>query len=490
LTRFHCDRIHRVIFTAAEVRGRQDGPGICVEFRDPDVGVVAGRVLLRLVRTKRCRHFRAAGRGCDVDVRLMINRDVRHGAGEAVDEFKLAVHVDFCDERIKDGATKRFAKGEKRRVGGTCVIQREAYQAEAVRVPHALGVEHRQYCVELGQSLVRQSGDVQDLGTGQRQVGTIGQLQRRGFECLENNHRQAIGSQPHGVSARFGILLVIPLRRRTENRRVLGYALGIELRHERANRATVRSFTILPRKARRLRRADYVCVAMCIDGNVVREVVASAAKVGRVGDDRVNHERKSWIVLADGKSHCAVAAHYICAVDGPLSRASLLVNDRSTLDELVVSGANDQVARIIDSDSVVARIDHHDLRRIRARLDDPVEFQLTRPLVELEVDSSVDVVVPHTFIAGHAGVPGRRVAAGDIVGHAGQAMYTLDDCAAAALPRDAHARCLRVITRCSAEPSVTKLQQRTIAGQRQAEIGALRGIDDIGRQLTFIWLKY
>src|SRR5262249_35508525 len=153
------------------------------------------------------------------------------------------------------------------------------------------------------------------------------------------------------------------------------------------------------RKVRRARRARDVEVP----GRVAREVnlavevypglVAGAAEIRRVRDDRVDDEPSRSVVVAQPEPDLSFRVERVLGCDRPAYAADPLVRDRPWLPDVAGGRVHHERALAVHLDVIGAVDAETDLVRIDAGCNDEVVLQAAGARVVHEVDAGVDIVV-------------------------------------------------------------------------------------------------
>ena len=122
-------------------------------------------------------------------------------------------------------------------------------------------------------------------------------------------------------------------------------------------------------------------------------LVAGAAEIRRVGDDRVDDEPPRSVVGAEPEPDVSRGVERIVYGDRPARAADPLVCDRARLPDVAGSRVDDQGSLAVHLDALGAVDPEADLVRIDPGGDDEVVLQAAGTRVVHEVDARVDVVV-------------------------------------------------------------------------------------------------
>ena len=95
----------------------------------------------------------------------------------------------------------------------------------------------------------------------------------------------------------------------------------------------------------------------------------------------------------------------IAAGAGLFGFPDLLVDDRSTLDDFVPGGVQDEIALLIERELICALKTQPDGGGISTGSNDEVVLQLLLVAVVNQVHTGIDLPVLHTAVAGNVGAP-------------------------------------------------------------------------------------
>jgi hypothetical protein len=227
-----------------------------------------------------------------------------------------------------------------------------------------------------------------------------------------------IAGRVHGEAAH--VLGVILLRRAAEEGRVDQRGAGrIELGDERIDVDGGARLRRLDRPRRRRiaggvrGAAGDVDVARRIEGDVGDFFLAGAAKVGRVDQRRIDHQRLRAIVAAHLESHLGGRGDDVAARHFVPRARDRLVGDRLVLaHRFAAFDVQQQIARrLIDLEPRRAVELQPDRLRIAAGRDDEVVFELTLVAVVDQIDAVVDARARHAIEPLRPGLERRRAAA-------------------------------------------------------------------------------
>ncbi len=256
-------------------------------------------------------------------------------------------------------------------------------------------------------------------------------------------------------------------RRATEIRGVHECAAArIELGHVGIGRAAVGGL-LGPgrREVRRRRRAGDVGVAGSVDRDARDRVGARAAEQRPIGDDGVDHEGPSAVVVADAQADAVVAQQPEVDRDRTAVTVDDLVRHRTVLTQLAAGRRDVQALRGVDLQRARPVECKRDLPGVGAGPDDEVVLQGLAARVVLDVDAAVRLAVRHAVVAGNAR---DRPVAAKVVRHAGQARAG-HGCGVRA-GGEAHAH--HVLARAAAAPAAGEGEHRFVIRQEERVAGS------------------
>ena len=389
-------RVHRhaaeiVIVGAAEVGGPQNAGGGGVQRLQVDVAVEAARGL-GANRVFGQRQIGSVGAEGEIDVLLRVDLYPLRQLEQRLLEDDACVGHHLDEKVVLDrpatpgGAQLQCAQVEPPiRPGGHArganVIDRVAWRE------HGVGLQQHQ--VGCRQPVVAQGNQVQLHVLKATEVGLE-------FVRPHQHIGRAVGTKREALAGGLGKQPRVG--RTADYVHILLPALGVVLGPEGMRALIVRRRATA--QVGRVRGAKHVGVAGRVGGRKADHLVAAAAQVGRVAEDRVDHQRQRGVIGAnvepDLEAPGPAASQHKAAIHCLALAADLLVQLRRLLHQVAGRSVQVQVAIGFDFDTERAGKRHAYRVGIRLRRQHPVVFQrAVGPLVVEQVDAGVDLVVEH-----------------------------------------------------------------------------------------------
>ncbi len=155
-----------------------------------------------------------------------------------------------------------------------------------------------------------------------------------------------------------------------------------------------------------------VGVPLRIDGDAVGQIVAAAAEIRGVGQDRIDQQRAAAIVRPDFKSDLVLAEQD----EVPSDPLALPLGEHGLAEfNLPVAEIEEQIALRIETQPARSFERQADAARIGARGHREVKLELPSAAVEDQVHAWIDVLVLHASKGGNVGAPLRWIVADQII---------------------------------------------------------------------------